>query len=216
MDTDIVYAPDPAFTMDTVYKPLPDGFIDKQYVGINISPLILGWSNNERNIFDAFQNLVKFIVENTQYNVLLIPHVVWTANNDLIPLKRIKSIFSEDKRVQIAPDDNAMVLKGYIARCKYFIGARTHATIAAYSSSVPTICVGYSVKSRGIANDLFGTDKKYVVQLDEITDDNCLVESFKWLQENDRSIVERLSLVLPDYIKKAYIPAEKIKTLGRE
>lgn len=44
-----------------------------------------------------------------------------------------------------------------------FIGARTHATIAAYSSLVPTLVVGYSVKARGIARDLFGTEKNYVL-----------------------------------------------------
>ena len=44
-----------------------------------------------------------------------------------------------------------------------FIGARTHATIAAYSSCVPTLVVGYSIKARGIAKDLFGTDEGYVL-----------------------------------------------------
>ena len=48
-------------------------------------------------------------------------------------------------------DDNCMVIKGYISRCELFIGARTHATIAAYSTGVPTLVLGYSVKARGIA-----------------------------------------------------------------
>ena len=49
--------------------------------------------------------------------------------------------------------------KGYIARMRFFIGARTHATIAAYSNCVPTLVLGYSVKSKGIAKDLFGEEK---------------------------------------------------------
>ena len=35
-----------------------------------------------------------------------------------------------------------------------FIGARTHAVISAYSTCVPSIALGYSIKSRGIAIDL--------------------------------------------------------------
>lgn len=56
-----------------------------------------------------------------------------------------------------------MELKGIIAQCRFFIGARTHATIAAYSSGIPTLVVGYSVKARGIAKDLFGKEDGYVI-----------------------------------------------------
>ena len=55
-----------------------------------------------------------------------------------------------------------MELKGFIARCRFFVGARTHATIAAYSSCIPTFSVGYSIKAKGIAQDIFGTYKNYV------------------------------------------------------
>ena len=61
-----------------------------------------------------------------------------------------------------------MELKGYIARCRFFVGARTHATIAAYSSCVPTLVLGYSVKSRGIARDLFGNEENYVLPVQSL------------------------------------------------
>ena len=50
-----------------------------------------------------------------------------------------------------------------ISKCRFFVVARTHATIAAYSTGVPTIVISYSVKSRGIARDLFGDEKGYAV-----------------------------------------------------
>ena len=50
-------------------------------------------------------------------------------------------------RVLLVGDHNCMELKGFIGRCRFFVGARTHATIAAYSSCVPTLAAGYSVKS---------------------------------------------------------------------
>lgn len=40
-------------------------------------------------------------------------------------------------------------LKGYISRCRFLVAARTHASIAAYSTGVPALVAGYSVKARG-------------------------------------------------------------------
>ena len=63
------------------------------------------------------------------------------------------SRYKSTGRVMLVQDCNCEELKGYISRCRFFIGARTHATIAAYSSQVPTLVVGYSVKAKGIAKD---------------------------------------------------------------
>lgn len=41
-------------------------------------------------------------------------------------------------------------LKGYISRCRFLVAARTHASIAAYSTGVPALVAGYSVKARGL------------------------------------------------------------------
>ena len=69
-------------------------------------------------------------------------------------------MFIDTNRVILLPNNlTAIQYKGYIARMRFFIGARTHATIAAYSNCVPTMVLGYSIKSRGIAKDLFGEEK---------------------------------------------------------
>ena len=47
-------------------------------------------------------------------------------------------------------------LKDGIARTRLFIGARTHATIAALSSGVPTISLAYSRKAWGINELVYG------------------------------------------------------------
>ena len=75
--------------------------------------------------------------------------------------------------------------KGYIARMRYFIGARTHATIAAYSNCVPTIVLGYSIKSKGIAKDLFG-EEKLVLGINEISDSNKLIAAFDEMVSEER------------------------------
>ena len=89
--------------------------------------------------------------------VALIPHVVWSHNDDRKPLSQLYEMFKDTGRVVMIEDHNAEELKGYIARCRLMVVARTHASIAAYSTQVPTLVVGYSVKARGIAKDIFGS-----------------------------------------------------------
>lgn len=52
---------------------------------------------------------------------------------------------------------NAREVKWVIAQCRVFAGARTHSTIAALSSGVPTLSIAYSMKARGINEDIFGS-----------------------------------------------------------
>ena len=89
--------------------------------------------------------------------------------------------FKNTGRVILLPDNlNAIQYKGYIARMRFFIGARTHATIAAYSNCVPTMVLGYSVKSKGIAKDLFG-EEKLVLGIEEISNSETLkADLMKW------------------------------------
>ena len=60
---------------------------------------------------------------------------------------------------------SAAETKWLIARCAVFVRARTHATIAAISSCVPTLSLAYSRKARGLNRDVFGNQ------------DNCLLPS---------------------------------------
>ena len=110
-------------------------------------------------------------------------------------------------------DGNCMELKGYIARCRFFVGARTHATIAAYSSCVPTLVVGYSVKSKGIALDLYGTYDKYVLPVQNLTNEDELVNNFKWMLETEKEHKEILSNKIPEYKKLAMKASEYMKEL---
>ena len=113
----------------------------------------------------------------------------------------------------VIEDGNCMQLKGFISRCRFFIGARTHATIAAYSTGVPTLVLGYSVKSRGIARDLFGTDENYVVPVQTLTRPNQIQQAFCWLEEHEEEIRARLEQRMPDYIQAACALKEAINTI---
>ncbi len=197
-----VQVSDPAFLLDTIELPLPDNFAVGNTVGINISPLIAHYGENAI-INENYIRLIRHILDNTDMSICLIPHVVWDNTDDRIPLKMLYEQFRASGRVCLLDDCNAMELKGYIARCRFFVGARTHATIAAYSSCVPTLVTGYSVKARGIAMDLFGTDEKYVLPVQALQSADELTCAFCWLQENENAIRNTLQAIMPEYQNRA-------------
>lgn|SRR5574344_1239433 len=202
--------PDPAFVLDRIDQPLPEGFEDGNTVGINVSPMIISYEKNQGVVFRNYVNLVSHILDETTMNIVFIPHVVWSHNDDRKPLRDLYEMFRETGRVLMVEDHNAEVLKGYIARCRFMIVARTHASIAAYSSQVPTLVVGYSVKARGIARDIFGTETNYVLPVQSLSSENELVESFKWLYTHEEGIKEHYAKVIPQYIDEVYQIKEKM------
>ena len=91
--------------------------------------------------------------------------------------------------------------------------ARTHASIAAYSTCVPTLVVGYSVKAKGIAKDIFGTYDNYVIPVQSLQNKEDLTTSFKWLQENETSIKNHLNNFIPEYCERALLTKDELKKL---
>jgi polysaccharide pyruvyl transferase WcaK-like protein len=204
---------DPAFTLDRVDLPVPDGFIEGNTVGVNVSPLIMKYGTEGSLILANYENMIRSILEMTDMQVCLIPHVVWEHNDDREPCRVLYEKFRDTGRVCMVEGGNATQLKGYIARCRFFVGARTHATIAAYSTCVPTLVVGYSVKSRGIARDLFGTEENYVLPVQNLKNENHLADAFRWLVKQEAPIRQTLKNVIPGYIDMAKIGAAALKKL---
>lgn len=195
--------PDSAFTLDTKKLPLPEGFMGGNTVGINISPMIVENEKETGITMKNYRALIQYILDNTDMSVALIPHVVWDRNNDRKTIEQLYQYFKDEKRVVKIEDHSCEELKGYIANCRFFIGARTHATIAAYSSQVPTLVVGYSVKAKGIAKDLFGTYENYVIPVQCLEKEEQLLSAFQWMYDREEALKAELAKVMPRYIKKA-------------
>ncbi len=212
-----VLIPDPAFVLDTVERPLPKGFIPYNTVGINISPLIMKLEQNNHITYQNYANLMKYIIDQSDMQIALIPHVTWEDNDDLIPLRALYEQFKETGRVLIISGKyNCSELKGFISRCRIFVGARTHATIAAYSTGVPTLVVGYSVKARGIARDIFGTDEDMVIPVQSLTGEQDLVNAFKTIRENEAWIKNYLNSFMPAYVDRVMSAGEEVRKLSEK
>lgn len=206
--------PDPAFQLDKIEKKLPKNFKENNTVGINISPMVMNKENVLGITIENYTELIKYILENTDMNVALIPHVIWEDNNDdRKPSKFLYDKFKDTNRVVLIEDDNCEVLKGYISRCRFFIGARTHSTIAAYSTCVPTLVVGYSIKAKGIAKDIFGTYENYVIPVQNLKNKDDLLKSFKWIEDRESSIKEYMDKFIPSYKEKSLDAAKELSKI---
>ncbi len=199
--------PDPAFTLPVIKTELPSVFADRKVIGLNVSPMVQGKESGSGITMDNYRELIKYILSETEYGIALIPHVVWKNNDDRIPLKQLYDEFDGDggnrDRITLVTDHDAPSIKYIIGKCFAFAGARTHATIAAYSQCVPTLVLGYSVKSRGIARDLFGTDEHYVIPVQAIKNKEDLRTGFEWLMDNYEQIQDILQNKMPEYIEKS-------------
>lgn len=201
---------DPAFTMDKEELPLPDGWQEGNTIGFNYSPLV--YKRNPQSV-EAAKTLLGHILETTDAAVCLTPHVIIPGNDDYETLSHFYEHFKHTGRVILLPGTlNAIQYKGYIARMRYFIGARTHATIAAYSNFVPTMVLGYSVKSKGIAADLFG-EPKLVLGIHDISDAEKLIAQFEDMRRQESDIKDHLKGRIPEIQKMSYQAGEQLARL---
>ena len=153
---------DPAFVMDAV-KPegIDDEFpIDEEAIGLNLSPLMAKYVSG--GDIDAWTTLAASIIEGvakkTGMPVYLIPHVTNPTSNDHEFMQRALSLITDRNGniTLVSPEYNAAETKWIISQMALFAGARTHSTIAALSSGVPTLSFAYSIKAQGINRDIFG------------------------------------------------------------
>lgn len=203
LNPNTVLYPDPAFTLPVGEGKFPKGLGKRSYIGINVSPMIQSKETQQGITMENYRVLIAGILRNTTDDIALIPHVVWWHNDDRKPLSELYEMFRDTGRVFLVEDQNCMQLKEIISHCRIFVGARTHATIAAYSTCVPTLVVGYSVKARGIARDLFGTVENYVLPVQSLREKEDLLKAYLWIAEREAEIRDHLQSIMPDYIAQA-------------
>lgn len=200
--------PDPAFTLP-VNEPsllLPE---DSKLLGINLSPLV---AKRAHGFGKASAEFLYYIEHNTDYIPLLVPHVMVSGNNDHEFLSAVAKAARSEKSILLPPDMGASDYKGYISKCEMFIGARTHSIIGAYSSCVSSFAIGYSVKAKGIAKDLFG-EELCVKGVDKISCGADMIECFEELCENRESMKKTLEEKIPQTISAAFSAGEALKNI---
>lgn len=127
-------------------------------VGINVSGLLWNGGYSRDNMFalkSDHQDLVRRIARLLQGKPDVELHLVSHVLSDDQPLeddRRAASALAADvPGAVIAPDfKTPSEAKSYIAGLDFFVGARMHACIAAFSSGVPVVALAYSRKFEGL------------------------------------------------------------------
>lgn len=189
--------PDPAFVLEREKIDIFDWNKMGKCIGLNLSKYVV---KNEQ-ILELFCEFIKYITDNTEYSVVLIPHVFWSHENDLELANTIYNRVHNDKVYIVDKEYKCTQLKYIISRCTIFMGARTHSVIAAYSSNVPALGFSYSMKSRGIANDIFGEEDNYVMSISGKTNLEDLIKKLTFFDNNYSSIVNKLKVKIVEYEK---------------
>lgn len=132
-------------------------------VGINISSLL--WNggytrNNQFNLNIDYKETVKSIIDYflsiENIKIHIVPHVVDVNDNienDYAISYHIMKEFNNE-RIILSPFFLTPVFaKNYISALDFFVGARMHAAIAAFSAEVPVYPMAYSRKFNGLFYD---------------------------------------------------------------
>lgn len=201
----VVCLPDPAFVLEPEIIPLPSCFNDKKVIGLNLSNFTVGADHLDTPFGKEIMKLLDYIIHKTDFHILMVPHVMWNFQDDRLLSFQIKEKYSNlGERISVLDSATMSYLqiRHVISHCHVFIGGRTHAVISAYSTCVPSIALGYSIKSQGIAKDI-GLSEELVVDTKNITEDGLLL-SFKYLMENYESVSNHLNRVIPEYRKRPF------------
>lgn len=204
-DNKVSFYPDVAFSLQAEKVNLPQGWEDGNMIGVNLSTLITNgkYGISEDQVLKAYYRMLDYIIHETTLKICFIPHV--KNNADLLILRKLYDYITDKHRALIIDHENfdAAQIKYIISKCRLFVGARTHATIAAYSSEVPTLVIGYSVKSVGIARDIFCSEKDLVIPVGELKEEFKLQDIFRIFLTREEEIRGILNRKMPGYIESS-------------
>lgn len=188
-------------------------------VGFNLSPLIGNCLSLSYAAWVTMcRDMLRGVCAQTKRPVVLIPHVTSSheSQDDYRLLRAIRDNLRDDdiRSAQVflvPPTLSAAETKWVISRCHILVAARTHATIAAFSSQVPTLSIAYSMKAAGLNQDLFGSQEHCLDAKDLGT--ATLLKRFATLEAKAPAIKASLGRLLPDIENRAYEAGTNLRQL---
>lgn len=184
---------DVAFRLPFSPKKFSDAAITR--VGINVSGLLFNGGYTGGNQFGlsidypaTIRRLIEFFVKEPGVEVHLVAHVIEPGMPIEDDLAVCSKLADEFPGVTVAPAfSRPSEAKSYIAGLDFFVGARMHACIAAFSSGVPVVPMAYSRKFNGLfgslgykelADCLQDTDEQIHIKILTAYKNKDVIESF--------------------------------------
>ncbi len=213
----VVLSADPAFHLQPAACELPadiEQVLADGCIGLNLSPLLQRFihvSSEQQGLSawaEVATEVVDGIIQHISQPILLIPHVTSevgeNGRDDYLFLRRVAERVGKPERVFVLePHLDAAQTKWVIGQLRVFAGARTHSTLAAISSCVPTICIGYSIKARGIAKDVYGHLDWHIPSQRLVEEPSVLRERLISLCDREREMRSRLESMKPRFLQRA-------------
>lgn len=167
------------------------------HIGLNVSSLLWygGYSqNNQFGLKCDYKKLIKEIIDYflslEHIKVHLISHVVGaerTIENDYAVSYDLWRSYNSQNLILAPLALSPIDIKDYIAGMDFFMGARMHATIGAFSSGVPVVPMAYSRKFNG----LFVDTLQYDAMVDMKTDVDDIILSKVKIAFQNREILKQ-------------------------
>jgi len=177
-------------------------------VGINVSGLLWNGGYNRANQFglksdykQSIHRLIQRFLEIPEVVIHLIPHVLGleedSVENDYSAMWKLKKYYNNNRIILAPAFLNPIDAKSYISGMDFFMGARMHSTIAAFSSGVPVVPMSYSRKFTGLFNCTLDYDA--VVDLKTETSNEIeafIFQKFSQRQQIKEKIAQRLETIV--------------------
>lgn len=197
------FCPDVAFALDPVLpdtlctEPPLDFGTGETLIGLNISGLLYNGGYNRNNMFglkldyrEFLRLLVARLLEESANRILIVPHTFappTSVESDSAAGKILKEHLPETlgKRIHLVTADyDQNEIKGVIGQCRFFIGSRMHACIAALSQGIPAVGIAYSKKFHGVF-DSVGVSE-WVIDGRAVTTPEAVNRCFSLFKERDQ------------------------------
>jgi len=204
---EIILSPDianmMAFTNNNIF--------DDKKIGISTSHQIIRQWKGEFGYVECIVNLCRHIFQKYGIPIVLIPNEVQRLSdmNDITVSRQIQETL-EKEEIHVDIVDSARMssteLKNVIASCEVIIASRYHSSVAALSSGVPTLVVGWHYKYEELLH-WYGQDK-WGLSTNECTPEKLIsiFDSFWEKRDESKKIIAEK---YPE-VRKAVIEAGKI------
>ncbi|MCQ2339986.1 MAG: polysaccharide pyruvyl transferase family protein [Paludibacteraceae bacterium] len=184
----------------------------KCHVGLNISALLWHGGYRRNNQFQLredyptlIQHIITWFLDNTTAQIHLVAHVIsqrGAIEDDYTVCLQLCEQF-QSNRITVAPAfETPIEAKNYIAGLDFFMGARMHATIAAFSAGVPVLPMAYSRKFNGLYKETLNYN--YLIDLKQDT----MNQIIDMVQESFNKRDE-----IKSFIAQQTVPAQRINLI---
>ena len=177
---------------------------DFVHVGLNISGLLWNGGYTRNNQFglkadyqQAMRKVLDWFLSKEHVKVHLISHAASgerNVENDYEVAFDLWKTMHHDRLVLAPLFFTPIDAKSYIAGMDFFMGARMHATIAAFSAGVPVVPMAYSRKFNGLFIDTLSYP--HLIDLKEDDESTILTkvkEAFSHREDLQREIADRMN-----------------------